>query len=105
MLRSNVHNALGHDLPTLPILSHNENVAKKLARYSRAPLIRDLYDLWWYGVDIALEHGPRKQVYLCAASDVSSQVSHRAQTPTGERTHGLNRAYTLHVPGASSSPG
>ena len=55
ILRSNVHNALGHDLPTLPVLNHNENVAEKLARYSRAPLIRDLYDLWWYGMNTVID--------------------------------------------------
>lgn len=64
MLRSNVHNALGHDLPTLPILSQNENVAEKLARYSRAPLIRDLYDLWWYGMNTVIDQDLVKSLWI-----------------------------------------
>jgi predicted nucleotidyltransferase component of viral defense system len=64
MLRSNIHNALGHDLPTLPVLNHNENVAEKLARYSRAPLIRDLYDLWWYGVNTEIDQDLVRSLWI-----------------------------------------
>lgn len=64
MLRSNVHNALGHELPTMPILSQNENIAEKLARYSRTPLIRDLYDLWWYGVNTAIDEDLVRSLWI-----------------------------------------
>ena len=64
MLRSNIHNALGHDLPTLPVLNHNENVAEKLARYSRAPLIRDLYDLWWYGMNTVIDQDLVRSLWI-----------------------------------------
>ena len=64
MLRSNIHKALGHDLPTLPIMNHNENIAEKLARYSRTPLIRDLYDLWWYGVNTAIDQDLVRSLWI-----------------------------------------
>lgn len=64
MLKSNIHNALGHVLPVLPILDQNENIAEKLARYSRTPLIRDLYDLWWYGANTVIDQNLVRSLWI-----------------------------------------
>lgn len=55
IIKSPVHYALNHDLPTVPIFCLPEAVAEKLARYSRDPITRDLYDLWWYGKNTVLD--------------------------------------------------
>lgn len=34
--------------PTIPVMRNEEVLAEKLARYRRASLARDLYDLAWY---------------------------------------------------------
>lgn len=43
------HIALDHPIPATPIVCLTEAIAEKLARYAREPIVRDLYDLWWYG--------------------------------------------------------
>lgn len=64
VLRSGVHLALGHELPVLPVMSVTESVAEKLARYARVALARDLYDLWWYGRNAALEEAQIRSMWV-----------------------------------------
>lgn len=64
MLPSGTHQALGHELPVLPIMSVTESVAEKLARYSRVALARDLYDLWWYGLNEALDESAIRSLWV-----------------------------------------
>lgn len=64
MLPSGVHLALGHELPVLPVMTVTESVAEKLARYARVALARDLYDLWWYGTNVALDEAGVRSLWV-----------------------------------------
>ena len=46
------------------IVCISEAIAEKLARYARDPLIRDLYDLWWYGRNRPLEEDHIRTLWL-----------------------------------------
>lgn len=61
---SAVHIALNHKLPTVPVVCITEAVAEKLARYSRAPITRDLYDLWWYGKNTQLDESLIRSLWI-----------------------------------------
>lgn len=43
-----IHQRYSFTLPPTPIIAREEAIAEKLARYRRASLARDLYDLYWY---------------------------------------------------------
>lgn len=43
-----IHTRYEINLPTVPVMRNEEVLAEKLARYRRASLARDLYDLAWY---------------------------------------------------------
>lgn len=58
------HIALDHAIPTTPILCITEAVAEKLARYARQPIVRDLYDLWWYGRNIPLDESAIRSTWI-----------------------------------------
>jgi hypothetical protein len=64
LLESPVHYALNHQRPTFPIVSIQEAVAEKLARYTREPLLRDLHDLWWYGGNCDLEESTIRSLWV-----------------------------------------
>jgi len=64
VLPSGVHLALCHELPVLPIMTVTESVAEKLARYARVALARDLYDLWWYGRNVALDEADIRSMWV-----------------------------------------
>lgn len=43
-----IHSRYDIALPTIPVMRNEEVLSEKLARYRRASLARDLYDLAWY---------------------------------------------------------
>jgi len=43
-----IHRVYDIQLPTVPVMRSDEVIAEKLARYRRASLARDLYDLAWF---------------------------------------------------------
>jgi len=43
-----IHRQYDFQVPTLPVVSQEEAIAEKLARFRRVDLARDLYDLAWY---------------------------------------------------------
>lgn len=63
-LGSPVHVALDHAPPVLSIMNLVEAIAEKLARYSREPIIRDLYDLWWYGQNMIFDEALVRSVWI-----------------------------------------
>ena len=42
-----IHKRYDVDLPSIPVMAFEEQIAEKLARYRRTSLARDLYDLAW----------------------------------------------------------
>ncbi len=58
------HIALDHPIPSAPIVCVTEAVAEKLARYARQPIVRDLYDLCWYGRNTQLDENAIRSVWI-----------------------------------------
>lgn len=58
------HIALDHEIPTMPMVCLTEAVAEKLARYAREPIVRDLYDLWWYGENVRLDEPTIRSIWI-----------------------------------------
>jgi hypothetical protein len=63
-VNSPVHRVLNHNLPSIPIVCLEEAVAEKLARYVRDPILRDLYDLWWYGKNVWLDESVIRSLWV-----------------------------------------
>lgn len=58
------HITLDHPIPTTPIVCVTEAIAEKLARYAREPIVRDLYDLWWYGKNAQLDETAIRSIWI-----------------------------------------
>lgn len=48
-----IHGQYSFEIPPVPVMRAEEAISEKLARYRRASLARDLYDLAWFS-----QHGP-----------------------------------------------
>lgn len=63
-VRLPIHDRYDFVLPTTPVVRVEEAVAEKLARYRRASLSRDLYDLQWFATSGALDEALIRRLWV-----------------------------------------
>jgi uncharacterized protein len=59
-----IHRQYDFGLPTLPVVSAEEAIAEKLARFRRVSLARDLYDLQWFVTQGSLDKALVRRLWV-----------------------------------------